>query len=131
MILNIQWKTAKKLLTNNERFVYFKRDKKNYTILVDNQNVLLKTKVPFFAIKKKYNPKNELSQEETLKRFEKDNLTNRKNSIRFFDKDYKWIKAIAKRQIDNEFKEELIIKNNKIKGKNSGKTYFIIEKETF
>lgn len=87
IIFNTKFKKIKSLLNLKERFLYYFKVNNGYTILLDNQNVILRTQVKFKDIIEHYRKQGLNNKEDMLDYFERTYLLNRENTIKLLDED--------------------------------------------
>lgn len=110
IILNTKFKKIKNLLNLKERFLYYFKVNNGYTILLDNQNVLLRTQVKFKDIIEHYKKQGlNNNEEDMLDFFERTYLLNRENTIKLLDEDA---------MVENKFNLKKVILNGKQFNKN-------------
>ena len=103
MILDTKFKQIKGLMNLKERFLYYNKVNNGYTILLDNQNVVLRTQVKFKDIITYYKNQHGLKfEEDMLDYFERTFFLNRENTIRLMDEDA---------MVENKFNLKKVILN--------------------
>jgi len=88
IILDTTFKKIKELMSLETRFLYWNKINNGYTILLDNQNVILRTQVKFKDIKEYYeNIGKQGTENELLTLFEQTHFLRRENTIKIKDED--------------------------------------------